>query len=192
MNNYNYIDPRSEIIDQIEGDEKLLWADKPLRGIKFRLSDIFITFFSLFWLGFSIFWTYMAMEGSIIFAFFGIPFILVGVYLFIGRYFIDAISRKNTVYALTNKRIIVKSGIVSKTYKSIFLDSLPSFTYSEKPDGSGDISFGRSLSDFKKSINNNKDNNAIPVTKIEFIPNVRTVQNKISDARNSFELNSKI
>lgn len=191
MNSYNYIDPRSEIIDQIQGDERLLWADKPARGIKFRTSDIFFTFFSLFWLSFSIFWTTMAMEGSIFFALFGIPFILIGVYLLFGRYIADAISRKNTVYALTNKRIIIKSGIFTKVYKSVFLDSLPSLSYNEKSDGSGDISFGNSIADFKKSIDSNKGGNNIPVTKIEFIPNVRSVQNKITDAKTSLEQNSR-
>lgn len=191
MNNYNYIDPRSEIIDQIEGDERLLWADKPVRGIKFRFTDIFLTLFSIFWLGFAVFWTYMAMEGSVIFALFGIPFILVGVYLLIGRYFTDALSRKNTVYALTNKRIIQKSGVLSKTYKSVYLNSIPGITYTEKSDGSGDINFGYTIADFKDSDGGGKKNNAFPITKIEFIPNVRSVQNKITDARNSLELNSQ-
>ncbi|PKL79170.1 MAG: hypothetical protein CVV25_08860 [Ignavibacteriae bacterium HGW-Ignavibacteriae-4] len=187
MNSYNYIDPRSEIIDQIEGDERLLWADKPARGIKFRATDIFLTLFSIFWLGFSIFWTYMAMDASILFALFGTPFLLIGVYLLIGRYFFDAISRKNTVYALTNRRIIQKSGMLSKTYKSVFLENLPSLSYTEKPDGSGDISFGQTIESFKKR--DRRNNQDFPITRIEFIANARSVHNKIADAKSKVRVN---
>jgi membrane protein implicated in regulation of membrane protease activity len=183
MENYNYIDPRSEVIDQMQGDEKLLWADKPARGIKFRFTDIFLTVFGIAWLSFSIFWTYMAMDASIAFALFGIPFILVGVYLLIGRYFFEAISRKNTVYALTDKRIIEKSGVISRTYKSVFLSSIPGISYTEKSDGSGDINFGYTIIDFKDSGGGGQKNNAFPITKIEYIPNVRSVHNKIADAK---------
>ena len=189
MNSYNYIDPRSEIIDQIQGDERLLWADKPASGIKFRSSDIFFTFFSLFWIGFSIFWTNMVMEESIFFALFGIPFILIGVYLLLGRYIVDAISRKNIVYALTDKRIIIKSGIFSKYYKSIFLDSLPSMSYNEKSDGSGDISFGQTKDSYKKLDTINNQN--LPISRIEFISNVRSVYNKIADAKSQVLLNRR-
>ena len=181
MNSYNYIDPRAEIIDQIQGDEKLLWADKPARGIKFRSTDIFITLFSILWLSFSVFWVYMASEANIIFALFGTPFILVGVYLLIGRYFYDALSRKNTVYGLTSTRIIKKSGLFKTHYSSVLLDSLPSLTYTEKPDGSGDISFGQTISSFRNSKDRNRGN--FPLVRIEFIQNVRSVHNKIADAK---------
>lgn len=189
MNNYNYIDPRSEIIDQIEGDERLLWADKPATGIKFRKTDIFIFLFSLLWLSFSIFWTYMAAKSSIIFALFGTPFILIGIHLLVARYFFDAISRKNTVYGLTNKRIIKKSGIFKKSYNSIFLTSLPSLSYTEGSNGSGDISFGQTIESFKKSRKNNRSN--FPIARIEFIPNVRSVHNKIADAKSRIDLETK-
>lgn len=181
MESYNYIDPRAEIIDQIQGDERLLWADKPATGIKFRSTDIFITLFSIFWLGFSVFWVYMALDASIFFALFGTPFILVGLYLLFGRYFFDALSRKNTVYGLTNKRIIKKSGLFKVHYKSVFLDTLPSLSYTEKPDGSGDINFGHTLGSFKNSKDINKSD--FPLVRIEFIQNVRSVHNKIADAK---------
>ncbi len=181
MNNYNYIDPRTEIIDQIQGDEKLLWADKPATGIKFRSTDIFITLFSILWLAFSLFWTYMAIDASIIFALFGTPFILVGVYLLIGRYFYDALSRKKTVYGLTSTRIIKKSGIFKTHYSSVFLDSLPSLSYTERSDGSGDISFGQTIESFKKRDTSKNQN--FPISRMDFISNARSVHNKIADAK---------
>lgn len=189
MENYNFIDPRSEIIDQIEGDERLLWADKPATGIKFRMTDIFVFLFSLVWLSFSIFWIYMAMDTSIIFALFGSPFILIGLHLLVGRYFFDAISRKNTVYGLTNRRIIMKSGIFKKHYKSVFLCSLPSLSYTEKPDRSGDISFGQTLESFKRS--DLKKSTDFPITRIDYIPNVRNLHNKIADAKSKLESEEK-
>ncbi len=189
MNNYNYIDPRSEIIDQIQGDERLLWADKPATGIKFRSTDIFVFIFSILWLSFSLFWTYMAMDASIIFALFGIPFILVGIHLLFARFIFDALSRKNTVYGLTNKRIIQKSGLFKVHYKSVFLDSLPSLAYTERPDGSGDISFGQTINSFKKRDTSKNQN--FPIVRIEFIPNVRGVHNKIADAKSNVRISEE-
>lgn len=189
MNNYNYIDPRAEIIEQIQGDERLLWADKPATGIKFRSTDIFIFIFSVLWLSFSLFWTYMAMDASIFFAMFGIPFILVGIHLLFGRFIFDALSRKNTVYGLTNKRIIQKSGLFKVHYKSVFLDSLPSLSYTEKPNGSGDINFGHTLGSFKNSKDSNRGD--FPLVRIEFIPNVRSVHNKIADAKSKIRSNEE-
>ncbi|MER3328065.1 MAG: hypothetical protein RIF34_00700 [Candidatus Kapaibacterium sp.] len=190
MNRYNYIDPRAEIIEQIQGDERLLWADKPATGIKFRSTDIFIFLFSVLWLSFSLFWTYMAMDANIFFAMFGIPFILVGIHLLFGRFIFDALSRKNTVYGLTNKRIIQKSGLFKVHYKSVFLDSLPSLSYTEKPDGSGDISFGQTINSFKKRDTSNNQN--FPIVRIEFIPNVRSVHNKIADAKSKVRISEEM
>lgn len=185
MNNYNYIDPRAELIDQLNDNEKLLWADKPLSGIKFRASDVFVIPFSIVWCGFAIFWTLMAMSSNFYFGLFGIPFVIIGIMLLIGRFFLDAAMRKNTVYGLTNMRLIQKSGIITKNYKTLYLSKIPSVSYTEKSDGSGNVNFGFSLGNFKsQGIENKQD---FPINRIEFIPNVRVVHNKINDAKERLE-----
>jgi hypothetical protein len=50
--------------------------------------------------------------------------------------------RQNTIYAFTDSRIIIKSGIFSKELKSLNIRTLSDVTVSEKPDGSGTITLG--------------------------------------------------
>jgi len=66
--------------------------------------------FGLFFLGFSAVWVGMATQmntGEMIgyvFPLFGMPFVLVGLWLVVGHWFFDAYRRKKTRYALTSKR----------------------------------------------------------------------------------------
>ena len=70
----------------------------------------------------------------------GIPFVLVGLYLIVGRFFADARQRERTIYAVTSDRIIIISGLLKETIKSLTLRTLPDISLSER--GTGTISFG--------------------------------------------------
>ena len=133
---------QNELNQSISHDERLLWAGKPKTGILFRPSDIFITAFSILWLGFAIFWMTMAMKTGTFMYVFGLPFVLVGLYMCVGRFFADALKRKHTVYGITADRVIIKSGIFSKELKSINIKNITELTLTEKSDGSGSIYFG--------------------------------------------------
>lgn len=135
-------DHKAELRKHLDTRENLLWSGQPKKGIIFRTSDIFLIPFSIFWCGFSIFWIVMAFKASAFFALFGIPFVTVGLILVFGRFFIDAKQRENTIYGLTDERIIIKSGIISKTVKSLNIRTLSDIEYSEKNDGVGTISIG--------------------------------------------------
>lgn len=132
---------QSELRPHLENDESLLWTGKPKTGIVFRTADIFLVPFSIFWCGFAVFWVVMASQAGI-FALFGVPFVVVGLFFVFGRFIIDAKQRKNTTYGLTEDRIIIKSGITSQKIKSLNIRTLSDIEYSEKSDGSGTISFG--------------------------------------------------
>jgi hypothetical protein len=123
-------------------EEKLLWTGRPKAGIKFRSSDLLMIPFSLMWGGFAIFWESMVLSNfnaPFIMKLWGIPFVLIGLYMIFGRFFVDALQRKNTVYGITNNRVIVKSGIISKTVKSLNIHNMADITLKEKTDGSGTI-----------------------------------------------------
>jgi hypothetical protein len=134
-------------------NERIIWKGKPAEGIKLRGSDAFLIPFSLLWGGFAIFWEITAVTQipkdqavGFIFPLFGIPFVLVGLYFIFGRFLFDAKTREKTEYAITNQRVIIKSGIFSRKVKTINLTALPETSFTEKSDGSGTITFGESSS----------------------------------------------
>ena len=76
------------------------------------------------------------------FPLFGLPFVAVGLYLIIGRFFVDAWARSRTCYGVTNERVIILSGILSRQTKSLQLRTLTDITLTERGDRSGTITFG--------------------------------------------------
>ncbi len=140
----DYNDLGFELKQHLNSDEKLLWISVPKEGIMIKSADAFMIPFSLLWGGFAIFWEYKVINSGAPFFFmlWGIPFILISIYLIFGRFFYDSVSRKNTIYGITQNRIIIKSGIFKKSIKSINLITLVDVTLNEKSDGSGTIVFG--------------------------------------------------
>ena len=132
----------AELQQHLDNNEKLIWTGRPRTGIVFRTADIFLIPFSLLWCGFAIFWVIMASQGSIFFAMFGIPFVVIGLIFVFGRFIIDAKQREKTYYGLTDDRIIIKSGVYKKSIKSLNIKTLSDIEYVEKSDGSGTINFG--------------------------------------------------
>jgi hypothetical protein len=131
------------IQSELGTNEKLLWAGQPRRGIVFRGADLFLIPFSLFWGSFSIFWEVSVLSAGIsFFALFGIPFVLIGLYMIFGRFFVDASTRAKTYYGVTNERIIIISGLFSRKVKSLNLRTLSDVSMDQKQNGTGTITFG--------------------------------------------------
>ena len=122
--------------------ERLLWVGKPKTGIVFRPPDLFVIPFSLLWCGFAVFWVYTAQRIGGAFGLFGIPFVLAGLYFVFGRFIADAVLRAGTVYGLTEDRILIRTGLFSKSLQSVNIKALTDFQYTEKKDGSGTITLG--------------------------------------------------
>lgn len=129
---------------QLAPDERLLWFGQPRGGILFRPADAFQIPLSLMWGGFAIFWeASVVMTGApFFFKLWGIPFVLVGLYINFGRFFVDAKQRAKTYYGVTNERVIIVSGLFSRRVKSLNLRTLTDITLDEKANGSGTITFG--------------------------------------------------
>ncbi|MEM6265482.1 MAG: PH domain-containing protein [Bacteroidota bacterium] len=132
----------AELRGHLSSDENLLWTGKPKSGIVFRTPDIFLVPCSVLWCGFAIFWVVMASQGGGLFALFGAPMVLVGLMFVFGRFIIDARQRANTIYGITEHRILIKSGIFSQKLTSINIRTLSNLELSEKRNGTGTISFG--------------------------------------------------
>jgi hypothetical protein len=136
---------------ELDPGERLLWAGRPKQGTVFRGSDVFMIPFSLLWGGFAIVWEIMALSiphkevgpQSVIFPLFGIPFVLIGLYMIFGRFIYDSRKRAHTYYGLSNQRAIIISGLFGRAVKSLNLRSLSDVSLSEKSDRSGTITFGQ-------------------------------------------------
>jgi len=138
-------DVKSLISRELDGDENLLWYGQPRQGLFLRGSDVFMIPFSLMWGGFAIFWEYSVLQGGApgFFALWGIPFVAIGLYMIFGRFFFEAKQRKNTFYGVTDKRIIILSGIFSKHSKSLAVKLLSDISLKEKKNGIGSVILGQ-------------------------------------------------
>ncbi len=55
----------------------------------------------------------------------GIPFVVIGLYLVFGRFFVAAREVNNTWYAVTSKRILIQSGTFRQNFSEFDLATLP-------------------------------------------------------------------
>ncbi len=132
---------------QLLSGERIIWEGKPYTGIVLRPIEVFLIPFSLLWAGFALFWnvSVWATGGDLFFKLFGLPFLIAGLYVTLGRFLIDIYLRKKTKYSVTSKRILIARG---STVKSLDIKRLPSLELDEHSDGSGTIRFGASGSWF--------------------------------------------
>lgn len=98
--------------DYLTSGERILWKGRPGKGHYLSKHDALLIPFSLTWGGFAIFWEYQAITlGAPLFmALFGIPFVLIGLYIIFGRFIHMAYLRKRTFYVITNEKVIRKCG----------------------------------------------------------------------------------
>lgn len=175
-------DLEEELRPVLSSGEKLIWTGKPKPGIIFRSSDVFMIPFSLLWGGFALFWesSVFATGGPFFFKLWGIPFVLVGLYVIFGRFFVDARKRANTIYGLTSDRIIIKSGLFRREIKSLNIRTLSDVTLIQKPDNSGTITFGPT--DIRYSMMQGMEWPGIKQPpRLEFIEDAKEIYNKIID-----------
>ena len=137
-------DSQQKLMPHLTSGERILWADKPKPGLALQGGDIFAIPFSIFWTGFACFWMWGAYQSGapIFFMLFGLPFVAIGMYMLVGRFFFDAYQRARTVYGLTEERIMIVTGSSGQSVKSLNLRTLPDISISTKADGSGTISLG--------------------------------------------------
>ena len=102
------MDP-SDFTGRLLKGEKIIWQGKPAQGLLFTSRDWLLIPFSLLWGGFSIFWEKSVLDANapIFMKLWGVPFVLIGLYLVVGRFLLDAWIRRGMNYAVTDKRVLI-------------------------------------------------------------------------------------
>lgn len=124
--------------------EQVVWEGQPeVRAYMLR-GWWYLVPFSLLWGGFAIFWEVTAIRGGAppFFLIWGIPFVLIGLYMIFGRFYVAAREAENTRYAITQGRILIVGGAFRRSIIELDLDRLPSVQLDEARDGTGTITFG--------------------------------------------------
>ena len=141
--------------------EHILWRGKPQRFTPFTRDDVFQIPFGLFALGFSVFWEWNVLKHlplssdnpqllffGIFFNLFGIAFVLMGLYLGIGRFFHRAYLLKHTSYVITTQKVL---RLWKKKVDMLQSDRLPEFSVREHRDGLKSIVFDKTQYKRKQS-----------------------------------------
>jgi len=94
--------------------------------------------------GFALFWEggVLHADAPLVFKLWGIPFVLVGLYISFGRFVVDAKKRAATVYAVTDRRVLIITRFFGKKVVTLLRSRLPEISVSEHRDGRGTLTFG--------------------------------------------------
>jgi len=124
--------------------EKIVWWGQPAAGFLLTGRDWLLIPFSLMWGGFAIFWETNVVRSNAPFfmQLWGVPFVLIGLYLVAGRFLVDAWLRQRILYAVTDKRILILRSAPFSKFTALSLDQLPDVSLTERADGRGTIRFG--------------------------------------------------
>jgi hypothetical protein len=92
-------DPREVAREQLRSGEHLYWAGSSDPAKLFAGRDAFLVPFSLLWCGFAVFWERSALTSGapVFFVLFGAVFVLVGLHLVVGRFFVKRTDRRALV-----------------------------------------------------------------------------------------------
>jgi hypothetical protein len=131
--------------------ERLLWEGRPdiwaysMRGAWYLIP------FSLLWGGFAIFWEVGVITSGapIFFWLWGIPFVVIGLYMIFGRLVVARREAGNTMYAITDRRVLIVAGAFRRTFLQLDLRDLPASQLEERAGGLGTITLGPTVGFFR-------------------------------------------
>jgi hypothetical protein len=134
-----------DFTEQLLDGERIIWSGRPGQGLLLTGRDGLLIPFSLLWGGFAVFWeaTVMRTSAPLLFRLWGVPFVLVGLYLIAGRFIVDAWLRGRTRYALTNQRILIARSRPFGKFMALGIDRVLDVQFSEGARGRGTLRFGQ-------------------------------------------------
>jgi len=135
---------RAAVTRALLHDEQVIWAGRPKQGVYLTRADFFAIPLSLFWGGGALLSEFLAVSrGELFGSLFGVPFVLMGLYMMLGRFLVDARARARIFYAVTNRRVLVVTHLFMRNLTTVDLIETVQVSLEERSDGSGTISLGR-------------------------------------------------
>jgi hypothetical protein len=137
---------QSRLSDALGRGATFRWTGMPVQGFLLRPTDGLAIPFSLMWFGFAIFWESAVVIGGapLFMKLWGVPFVLVGLYVTVGRFLVDMYFRAHTSYAIGDAAIyIVRDGWFPRTI-TVVGGALSPIETRRRADGSGTLLFGPS------------------------------------------------
>ncbi len=173
----DYMDEFQFFSPYMESGEYVLWQGKPGKGNFFSSINWAIVVFSLFWLCFSLCWEAAAIASGapVFFAFFGLPFIIIGVLMLYNGLFRHAGRRGKSLYLITNRRILVKNGNNLSIYRA---EDLSTMKIRLHKNGNGTIIFS-------ENVYTRRGRSYSVYLMLENLPDVAQAQSAISRMENS-------
>lgn len=170
------------IRSKLDEGEQLLWSGRPRQGLLLQPADAALIPFSLLWGGFAFVWEYevVSTHRFWVLQLWGIPFVLVGLYLVVGRFFADAYVRGQTLYGLTDKRVIIARG---STVRSIPLSDLTGVALAARAGKSGTIVLGPPGYPGPNSLNAYMGSARVQYPMFQMIPDAQAVYDQIEAQR---------
>ena len=176
---------RDEIDVLLLPGERVFWRGKPdvwtysMRGAWYLIP------FSLVWGGFAISWEVSVLTSGAgpFFAIWGIPFVLIGLYLIFGRIFVARREAERTVYAVTSRRILILGGAFSRKTIELDLTQLPPSQLEVGSRGMGTITFGVPVGGFRPPPGWPTMGSVVPVPTFASVPDAASVYRVVQDAR---------
>ena len=129
----------------LESGEKILWSGKPVFSRYMRSGPWYLIPFSIMWCGFAIFWEagVLASGGPLFADLWGIPFVLIGLYMVFGRYYVLARQARKALYVVTDRRVLIVGSAFRTRIIEMRLGSLPPVLVDQDLSGIGTITFGQ-------------------------------------------------
>ena len=170
-------------MNALESGERVLWTGQPGQGVRFRRADRWAVPFTLLWMGFFVVWeSWAARDGRWGFILWGLPFLVVGAYLTVGRFFADARRRARTTYVVTDRRVLISLGGRKPSVTTFALRGIPALTLVEMKQGTGDIVL--EFSDARHiAVGGLRPKGSLAPTILEFLPDVRRVYGVLCEAQ---------
>lgn len=142
------LEAQNRVAGELESSERLLWSGRPGSRWLYPQDAVLIPF-SVMWGGFAIFWEASVLfnrgaRDSVIFPLWGVPFVLAGLYLMVGRFFARRWIRRRTLYAVTDQRVIsiMPSWLRGERATSVWFGSYPPVEQRLARNGRGTLRIG--------------------------------------------------
>jgi len=137
-----------QLAAELDPNERLLWAARPIQGLRFKASDVLAILYGLPCLAggclleLAAFLEPRAPLRSLLAILWGIPFVLIGAFVTFGRFPWDAKRRSRTFYGVTDQRVILVEGFLRTHIRSIGFGSSIELSFSEDAKDRGDVVLG--------------------------------------------------